>query len=218
MSSKILMLRHGITEGNKNKWFYGELDLPLLEEGKASLREKKDQGFYPELPASSNVQFFTTGLVRTKETLDIIFGNQDDLEIPDLREMSFGIFEAKTFDELKKEPVFQEWLQDETGELVLPEGESRNQFTERVFRGTEELFKLHSRKESEVRQGADEEDVMSVLVCHGGVICAIMEKIFPNEKHDMWEWMIEPGSGYIVEMGEDGPTRYVQIGNTMVYY
>ena len=33
MESKILLLRHGITEGNKNKWFYGKTDLPLLPEG-----------------------------------------------------------------------------------------------------------------------------------------------------------------------------------------
>ena len=41
MSSKILFLRHGITEGNKNKWFYGALDLPLLDEGKAEITDRK---------------------------------------------------------------------------------------------------------------------------------------------------------------------------------
>lgn len=33
MISRIHFIRHGITEGIKNRWFYGWEDLPLIEEG-----------------------------------------------------------------------------------------------------------------------------------------------------------------------------------------
>ena len=33
MISRIHFIRHGITQGIKNKWFYGREDLPLVDEG-----------------------------------------------------------------------------------------------------------------------------------------------------------------------------------------
>ena len=213
MSSTILMLRHGITEGNKKKWFYGALDLHLLPEGKEALRSLRDAGVYPELP--EHVQFFTTGLIRTEETLEVLFGEQPHEAISDLREMSFGECEGMTFDELKDAPAFQSWSYDETGEIAFPGGETRNGFTARVKRGTDDLVSRHHLKELEVRHSG--EDVMTIMVCHGGVICAMMEHLFPKVKGDMWEWMMEPGSGYIIEMDKNAPASYVQIGETMVY-
>ena len=51
MGSYIHFIRHGITEGIVNKWYYGSVDLPLIEEG--YVREiiskvqnmRKDSGF-----------------------------------------------------------------------------------------------------------------------------------------------------------------------------
>ena len=39
MRSKICLIRHGITEGNKNRLYYGYADIPLAEEGIAALKE-----------------------------------------------------------------------------------------------------------------------------------------------------------------------------------
>ena len=33
MLSRIYLIRHGKTEGNRNHWYYGSTDLPLTEEG-----------------------------------------------------------------------------------------------------------------------------------------------------------------------------------------
>lgn len=214
MSSKIVLLRHGITEGNKNKWFYGGLDLPLIQEGKDELAMLRDSGTYPEVP--EHVQYFTTGMGRTKETLEIIYGDVPFEKIKDLREMEFGEYEAKTFDELKDDPVFIEWTHDETGEVAFPGGETRNGFANRVSRGTRTLLDMHRLKNLEVRHSGD--DMMSVMVCHGGVICFMMQELFPDETEDTWQWMPEPGSGYIVEIEDGNPVAHAQIGKTMVYY
>ena len=218
MSSQILMLRHGITEGNKNKWFYGAVDLPLLPEGREALSRQRSEGLYPPVP--KNTCYYTTGLGRTRETLEVLFGNQEFHVIKNLREMEFGIYECKSFDDLKKDEGFQAWLDDEEGDLVLPGGESRNHFNERVIKGTDELVSMHQMNMLAHRHSG--EDVMSVLVSHGGVICAMMEYWFPGEKENMWEWMIKPGSGYLVHMdpkdfNKKTPIQYVQIGETMVY-
>ena len=48
MKSCIHFIRHGLTEGNTKKWFYGWADVPLLAEGIAALEELKKEGLYPE--------------------------------------------------------------------------------------------------------------------------------------------------------------------------
>ena len=41
MESRIILIRHGITEGNKKRWFYGAADIPLSQEGREELIEQK---------------------------------------------------------------------------------------------------------------------------------------------------------------------------------
>ena len=214
MKSEIIMLRHGITEGNKNKWFYGALDLHLLPEGKETLRKHKEEGWYPELP--DNTKYFTTGLVRTKESLEILFGEQDYEEIPDLQEMAFGEYEARTFDEMKDDPIFRNWTHDETGEVGFPGGETKNEFAFRVRRGLGTLIEKHSEHEEEAR--AQGKDAVTVLICHGGVIAGLMHDIFPGERETMWDWMVDPGSGYIIELKDGKPCAHCQIGDKELYY
>ena len=36
---RLTLIRHGLTEGNVRRWYYGALDLPLCETGKSALRE-----------------------------------------------------------------------------------------------------------------------------------------------------------------------------------
>ena len=39
----------------------------------------------------------------------------------------------------------------------------------------------------------------TVLVCHGGVIAAIMECLFPEENKSRYEWQPKNGHGYVIE-------------------
>ena len=41
----------------------------------------------------------------------------------------------------------------------------------------------------------------TVLVCHGGVIAAIMEHLFPNEGKSRYEWQPKNGKGYCLKDG-----------------
>lgn len=51
MISRIHFIRHGITQGIKNKWFYGREDLPLVDEGIKELEDLRSGGIYPLLMA-----------------------------------------------------------------------------------------------------------------------------------------------------------------------
>ena len=229
--SKILLLRHGITEGNKKRWFYGHVDLPLLPEGIAELEKQKAEGMYPELP--EDALCFTTGLGRTAETLRTIFGDRQFEAVKDLREISFGVCECKSFDELKDDELFQKWMYDEQGDYSLPGGESHNGFKERVGRGFEYVLERHNefiscrRSEGECanttkRDGAPDskpnvDSVTTVIVCHGGVIAEILQRFFPDEKESLWEWMPEPGCGYVLDAEGGVVTNACLLGRVHIY-
>ena len=42
--STIYLFRHGITEGNKLRLYYGSTDIPLIEEGIEAIRERREAG------------------------------------------------------------------------------------------------------------------------------------------------------------------------------
>ena len=86
MESKICLIRHGITEGNQKKLYYGHTDLDLAEEGVENLKELAASGIYP---VSENATFYTTGMRRTEQTLRLIYGEQEHEHIELLKEINF---------------------------------------------------------------------------------------------------------------------------------
>ena len=47
MNSYIHLIRHGITAGNENRWYYGRMDIPLTARGIAQLEKLRADGIYP---------------------------------------------------------------------------------------------------------------------------------------------------------------------------
>lgn len=198
MESKICLIRHGITEGNKRKLYYGHSDIPLAEEGVEELKRLAEAGVYPDGGAAD---FYTSGLSRTEQTLELIYGKQKHDTIEGLKEINFGEFEMKSYKELKELEEYQTWIADKNGELSPPGGESLKAFYKRVVRGFEELKRRHALKVIAMRH--KEECALSIAVCHGGSISAILESIYPRVKDNIYGWIPEPGHGYILHM-KDG--------------
>ena len=171
---RILLLRHGITEANEKHLYCGSTDLPLSPAGRAALRRQ-------EMPAPGT-RFITSGMRRCNETLEALFGTVPYEIEPDFREIDFGDFEMKSYEMLKEDPAYQAWLTGDNMENIPPEGESGNQMCARVLKALPELFT---------------ED--TVLVTHGGVIAAIMDRLFPEEHKSRYQWQPTPGHGYRIE-------------------
>ena len=184
------LLRHGRTEANERHLYCGKTDLPLSRAGAEELRSLGTQWLYP--PAQA---YFTSGMLRARETLEIIYGPVKSTALPGLAEYDFGEFEMHSYDELKERPEYLAWILDETGDISCPGGESRNANRERVLRGFNELLAIPCCRKS------------YVAVCHGGTIAVIMEHLFPNER-SFYEWQPAPGRGYTLVLGEDGAHIY----------
>ena len=136
MKSEIVLIRHGITEGNEMHMYYGSTDVSLSERGMRLLREQTEQGLYP---TSEDAQYFTTGMLRTEQSLRIIYGEQEHGIIEDLRELDFGEFEMRTYEELNSVPEYQRWITAEDTGKAPPGGESIDSFTTRIRRGFDNL-------------------------------------------------------------------------------
>ena len=198
MKSRICLIRHGITEGNKRRLYYGHADIPLAPEEVEELKKLKDAGIYPN---DDDASYYTTGLQRTEQTFSIIYGEREHSRIDGLREINFGDYEMKSHDELKGSEYYRSWAKDNTGRMAPPNGESIQGFAERIVQEFETLKNQHFLKELAMRHSGKE--AMSIVVCHGGSISAILESIYPGDNESFYRWIPDPGHGYILTL-EDG--------------
>ena len=179
---RIVLIRHGRTEANEKMLYYGRTDLPLSEGGRAALRAMREAGGYPDV---TGLRVYTSGMLRTEETLEILFGEREHSAVPALREMDFGAFEMRHYEELKDDSAFQAWCEGDNESNVTPGGESGKQSQARAVAAFEELC----------RRGED-----FLLVAHGGPIAAIMRHLFPQEGKTWFQWMTGNGMGYAIEL------------------
>ena len=118
---KLTLIRHGLTEGNIRRLYYGAMDLPLLPDGIEALHALRDGGGYPEAE-----QYFTSGMTRTEQTFAALYGDRPHGTLPGMQEMRFGEFEGKTYADLKDDPAFRAWCRKQRlprrRELERPDG------------------------------------------------------------------------------------------------
>lgn len=166
----IYLIRHGKTEANERRLYCGSTDLPLSPRGRAELSGTRHE--------IGNVRFLTSGMKRADETMELLFPGVPYEREERFREVDFGLFEMRSYDELKDDPAYQVWIDGDNQRNVPPGGESGDQMTLRVLAALSEL-----RKDT-------------CLVTHGGVIAAIMAHLFPNEGKYRYQWQPTNGHGY----------------------
>lgn len=172
----IYLIRHGMTEANKHHLYCGSTDLPLSEAGIQDLQQKH---YFIK-----NVRFLTSGMKRTEQTLHILFGDVPYTRDARFREVDFGAFEMRSYEQLKDEEDYQAWLTGDNETNVPPGGESGAQMRRRVITAFDEV-------------SAGGEDAL--IVTHGGVIAAIMAHLFPEENKNRYQWQPRPGCGYAID-------------------
>ena len=112
----IILIRHGKTIANEQHLYCGSTDLSLSEAGRNAL-----QGKTVEVP--ENCRYFSSGMKRANETLELLFGPVPYEICRELREVDFGSFEMKSYDQLKEDPAYIAWI---TGDnMEEPERDNR---------------------------------------------------------------------------------------------
>ena len=201
----ILLLRHGSTKANEKFLYCGKTDIGLTDKGKTDLLEKSEHyqkrlSLYQK-PDAVNVKYFTSGMKRTNETAEILFNTRNYVCLPGFQEINFGIYEMKSYEELKDRQDYKEWISGDFYSNVPKGGGSGNQMKERVLAAFDKLSN---------ELVAEPEEMMYVLVCHGGVIAAVMEHLFPDYAKNLYEWQPKRGCGYLLTYSdtEDDKSRF----------
>lgn len=180
----IYLIRHGATAANEAHLYCGATDLPLSPRGTEALSSRS----YPPLPEAV---YYTSGLLRCRQTLALLFGPVAAQTVPELAEMDFGAFEMKSYEELKGDPAYQAWLTGDNEKNPAPGGESGEEMTRRALAAFRTIA---------------EKGENAVIVTHGGVMTAVMADLFPGEGKNRYQWQRLPGRGYRLEW--NGAWRY----------
>jgi broad specificity phosphatase PhoE len=103
---RLILVRHGESEGNRDRTFTQHVDVPLTAMGREQARdagEKIQRMFEP-------ARIFTSPYARARHTAEII-GEVVNLPVeiePDLREQSFGIFAGQPYESLLSNAAYHE--------------------------------------------------------------------------------------------------------------
>ena len=194
---KITWIRHGMTRANEEHRYLGKTDEPLSEKGIRFLQEKKKKSFFnaPEF-------LYASPMKRCVQTAEILFRRKPVL-IPEWKEMDFGQFEGKNYEELKDDPCYQKWI-DSNGTLPFPGGEPREQFIRRSMEGFDRMMSdilIKSEKNTRIQNGTETQDLKNnceteipvVAVVHGGTIMAVLSSLTGGEYFD---FQVKNGEGY----------------------
>lgn len=169
----IWLLRHGRTACNREGRYQGRTDVPLSPEGLTELRRAEID---PPV-------VYVSPLRRTWQTAERLFPGARQVIVQDLAEMDFGAFEGRNYVEMERDPDYRAWV-DGGCEGRCPGGESRAEFCERVCRAFSALV--------------EEKDSPLVIMAHGGVQMAVMER-FALPERGYFDWQSPCGSGYVLE-------------------
>ena len=184
---RIYLIRHGKTMANENWLYCGSTDLPLSENGLRELEEYKKTVRYPDI---SGCKVYTSGMLRTEQTLSVLYGEIPHKVDRRLREMDFGDFEMQDYEHLKEQPDYQAWITGDNMANICPNGESGNMMVKRAL---EALKDIVCAKEN------------AAVFSHGGIIASVMDSLFPEQGRSRYQWQPKNGLGYCVEI--DGPDK-----------
>jgi len=153
------LLRHPEPEASARGRCYGSLDLALSPEGIRQARSVADG-----LAQKTFAAIYTSPRQRCSQAARILgAGCTCAVEIvPALRELDFGEFEGRTYDEIAAmyPDLYQQWMEHPT-ETRFPGGESFPEMRTRVIAATRDLRSRHAGQSI-------------ALVTHGGVIRIIL--------------------------------------------
>lgn len=189
------LYRHGATLENLAGKYIGWYDAILAESEIDRLLARR--GVCPEYDL-----IIMSDLARCRETAAVLFPGKPVLATSSLREIHFGHWETKTYQDLRENREYQEWLNDQS--LPIPGGESRKEFENRLNGFCSDLLRDSHDPEFVERYNLGRRDgiLRIALVTHGGVIRQLMTK-WTGEAKGFWEWKTPYGEGYELRWTEE---------------
>lgn len=180
---KCYLIRHGATQGNREGRYVGSTDESLLPDQLEKLKKLGNM----LCPVD---HIFTSPYLRCRQSGEALFSNTGLVSeiIWDFREMDFGEFEYKNYQELNGNTDYQRFI-DSGGSIAFPGGEEPEHFKTRCCRA----FLSCMNKAREQRF-----EVLGFSL-HGGTIMAVMEA-FGEPKGEYFAYQVKNGCGFEAEV------------------
>ncbi|MDI9637472.1 histidine phosphatase family protein [Geitlerinema splendidum] len=183
---RLLLVRHGETDWNRDKRFQGWCDVPLNETGRQQAQKAAEflKGVKIDFAISSS-------MLRPKETAEIILQHHPELELQledGLREISHGLWEGKLEAEIEAAypGLLHQWqIAPET--VQMPEGENLQQVWERAIAAWDKIV-----------QSAAPGSV-GLVVAHDAINKAILCHLFNLEPQHFWKFKQGNGSVTVID-------------------
>lgn len=156
---RLILIRHGETEGQSSIRHFGATDVPLSDIGREQVRRAREQ-----IAAETFDVVWASSLSRAAESARILAPDRAIHLESDFREIDFGRWEGLTREEIaERDPeLFEVWQRD-LGRFDYPEGERRADFRARIARGLERLRAVDA--------------AAALVVAHKGVVRTMLELV-----------------------------------------
>jgi len=189
MRPRLILVRHGETEGQSSIRYHGRTDVALSELGRSQMRAARD-AIHAHHGRLEFAHVFASPLVRASEGARLIAGDSAELSIlEDFVEVHFGLFEGLTAEEIRERHPdhYAQWNADRLApNYTYPGGESRAAFMERVVGGVAKMLQLWHPEAGKAST--------ALLVAHRGVIRTTVHHLTGHQPN------VELGSIQIVEL------------------
>lgn len=163
---RLLLVRHGETDWNRDKRFQGQIDVPLNETGRFQAAQAAD--CLKVVPIHAAV---SSPMLRPKETADKILTYHPDVPLTlsePLQEIGHGLWEGKFEHEIEAAypGLLQQW-QRAPETVQMPEGENLQQVWDRAVAGWEEIVaRFSGRQSAQTILVVAHDAVNKVILCH----------------------------------------------------
>ncbi|WP_024629367.1 MULTISPECIES: histidine phosphatase family protein [unclassified Paenibacillus] len=193
-SREIVLIRHGTTAWNLEKRYLGHTDIGLLPEAEQELALLREEISHVTWDA-----LYCSDLLRCQQTLTHIAPSQAGQAKLDarLREIDFGQWEGLTYDQLKDNPQYRNWI-DAPQEVTPPKGEPWKAFAARIDSFLEESLLSSSR----IQHSRNTNVPKIAVITHGGVIRYMVSRLIPHQ--GFWDTQVIPGQAIKIRLDGDG--------------
>jgi broad specificity phosphatase PhoE len=162
---RLLLVRHGETEWNRQGRFQGQIDVPLNDNGRSQAAKAGE--FLKDVAIDFAV---SSSMARPKETAEIILKQHPSVNLelePGLREISHGLWEGKFESEIDQEfPGELERWRTLPAEVQMPEGENLHQVWERSVAAWQSIVEQAIAQKQQIGLIVAHDATNKTLLCH----------------------------------------------------
>jgi phosphoserine phosphatase len=190
---RVLLVRHGETDWNRDQRFQGQIDIPLNPTGE--IQAQKAEEFLSKVKIELA---FSSSMLRPKQTAEIILRQHPHLDLKlfdSLKEISHGKWEGKLEAEIEAEFAGElaRW-QSHPESVQMPEGENLDDVWSRVKVAWAEIIDRVPNGET------------AIVVAHDAVNKAILCQLFNLTPASFWAFKQGNGCVSVIDYPKNSPT------------